>query len=193
MNISKSNCNLITHFFPTDYNYFYFAIKWCNNATCSSLLPSAPLYQLLSPLRPSRARHAHLSGFRGHRPRPGGGVVRRRRDAALRPEHGAERHGAGDADQGRYVLAGNPTSWKVFPWKSPAGRFELSLPPPPHLPLRRQRADQPRGQPPVWARLHHCAREPHHPLHGQQDGYVFRGVGHSYRCKVKFSGCWRDP
>ncbi len=38
INIFISNCNLITHFFwvtVTDYNYFYFVIKFCNSITCN--------------------------------------------------------------------------------------------------------------------------------------------------------------
>lgn len=128
-------------------------------------LPNNPCYKLLSS---SRARHAHLSGFRGDWPRPSGGVFRRWRDAALRPEYGAEHHSAGDADQGRYVPAVNLRLTEHLQ-KSWAFIF--------HPPLRRQRANQPRGQPPDWARLHHCAREPHHPLPRQQDGYVFTTAG----------------
>lgn len=55
-----------------------------------------------------RARHAHLGGLCGYWPQPGGSVLWRWRDAALRPQHRAEHHCTRDADQGWYVVDPGP-------------------------------------------------------------------------------------
>lgn len=66
------------------------------------LLWGNPPNSLNSILTSIRTRHAHLSGFCGDWPQPGGGVLRRRWDRALRPQHRADRHCSGDANKRWY-------------------------------------------------------------------------------------------